>query len=125
MLGNVVEEEFASGDLQRIAAWVAEDGGGLILSGGPESWSSLARTELDRLLPVTAGTSERIPGDLLVSPPLAALDHPVTKGLQTFFAPALAKPFVLTEAFDAGRLRPGAELLLSVTPTPGDPSRSS
>lgn len=116
ILGNVVSEELDPGDAERIRAWVLEDGGGLILSGGPESLTSLAAGPLGDLLPVTAEGGGRIEGELRVELPLEAMSHPIARGLGGYFSGSRSGgAFLLDEAFDSGRVRPSAEAVLLVT----------
>ena len=113
ILGNVIVGDLAPGDLERVVSWVGEDGGGLIFSGGPESWLDLARTPLAEIFTAATGSAERLEGDLRVSPSLAAIDHPITRGLEDFFAPGRqGGPFILPEGFAVGNALPGAEVLL-------------
>ncbi len=117
ILGNILLEDLPPEAPGILARWVEEDGGGLILSGGLDGLPGLAATELDELFPISLARVERLPGDLLIRVPLAASEHAIVRGLGTYFSPERpGGPFVLPEAFRAGRLRPGSEALLVMSP---------
>ncbi len=115
ILGDVGSADFPPGVLELLKVWMGEDGGGLIYLGGPTTYGEIAASPLAGILPVQLRSGNKLPGKPAVKLALAAVDHPILRGIANYFLPEFpGGPFTLHEAFEAGSLRPGADPLLFV-----------
>lgn len=115
ILGNLGAGVLSDETLDGIRSWVEQVGGGLIVTGGKGSLPRLADSPLARSLPAHPGAGSRVAGPLRIRPTVAALEHPVTRGLlDVFAADRPGGPLELPDAFASGRERRGAEWLLDV-----------
>lgn len=132
VLGDLVPEDFKLGQLDALKLWVGEDGGGLILTGGPRLFGDggLARSPLEDALPVAlpapdsgAKVLESRESGLLVEPTLIGVGHPVTQGVLPFFrVDREGGAFTIQRAFAIGHPKPGAVRVLTAR-APGTESR--
>ncbi|MBI4602667.1 MAG: hypothetical protein HY721_11980 [Planctomycetes bacterium] len=116
ILGDVPPSFFTAGQLEDLKAYVAEEGGGLLMTGGTSSFGNglWAGTTLEALLPFTVGGA----GLGQVRMPLAMCltqvgsRHPVFEGCREHFEPGGGASLPLLEgASRIERLKPGATLL--------------
>jgi uncharacterized membrane protein len=125
ILGNASVQELPIPVQQSLLGWIARDGGGLVYAGGAGSHRAMRGTRLGDVLPIDPGDGSELEGPLAVHGEVAALEHPLTRGLLQFFvARGDRQPLLLDEAFIGGERRAGAEVLLSVSaPLAAEPRR--
>ncbi|MBN1418732.1 MAG: hypothetical protein JXP34_08140 [Planctomycetes bacterium] len=122
VLGDIDRTEIDPARLEDLQAYVGEDGGGLIVIGGPKAWSAAAwrGSPLEAILPVQLASGAEIGGPLAVLPTPSGLDHPITAGIAERID-AAKPPFSLDGAFALGALKAGATPLLLAKPAGGVP----
>ncbi|MEZ4417140.1 MAG: glutamine amidotransferase [Gemmatimonadota bacterium] len=128
VLGTAEASEFTSDQLQMVADFVSERGGGLLVAGGKRSLAEggFVGTPLEDVLPVEleepVGSEPTLIGDLAVRPTRAGAAHPITQIVpegQDVTAAWESLP-TLTSYNPVRNVKPGATALLTAPVPDGD-----
>ncbi len=116
LLGDVPPSFFGGTQLEDLKAYVAAEGGGLLMNGGTSSLGAglWAGTVLEQLLPFTLGGAGlgQVSSPLTMYTTQAGSRHPVFGGCREYFEPASSRSLPLLEGANRiERLKPGATLL--------------